>query len=241
MMLKTTKVAALAAACCLTACGQQTVSREETFEAAKSQIVAKATLDDGSTIEFLKVENGDVMIQSLSQNIEAHPLLQRYAQKELSVTELFEQATGESAPQALTAAASAMPDELAASPIEDGASHGLPEGSLGVSQAPLTAAQFTTTWCAGNYSFKYCWPNQVGNPWVQRTSKWLDGVVNAINGNVRIRYRMYYSSAWHTAQDVYVLQGWVLHYYYHGSDIPRRFEVLGNNGKLHHFSVRGID
>jgi hypothetical protein len=66
-------------------------------------------------------------------------------------------------------------------------------------------------------------------------------VVNAINGNVRIRYRMYYGGAWHTSQDVYVLLGWTLHYSYYGSDIPRRFEVLGNNGKLHHFSVRGHD
>ena len=79
----------------------------------------------------------------------------------------------------------------------------------------------------------YCWPQTSGNPWVQRKAYVFNGVVEALQHTIRARMRYQWLGSWHTAADVQVLPGHVMHRRL--SAWPRvrvRFEVLNNTHPL---------
>jgi hypothetical protein len=201
-------------------------------------VLAELTTADGATYTFLAIESGDVAVEVVAPAAVDASLL---SGAHTSLTALYESISGEPAPEALVLAErradenSASSTEVHVQPLQ------FDPGALkGTITLALTAAEFAATYCPGGYDFLYCWPDTGGNPWVQRTSTYFAGAMNATNCHTRFRYR-YYDGGWKTFRDRIAAPGEHFWYWMSGSKTSRRWEILNNGGCGVRFSAWGND
>ncbi|HKO48521.1 MAG TPA: hypothetical protein VJV79_12405 [Polyangiaceae bacterium] len=220
--------------------------------ASTTRVLAELKASDGTEYSFLQVATGDVAIGVGSdQPVDLSSILS----KTPSLSALYEKLSGKAAPAALVSAdrelaAKGAQKELESQASKDGS---VPQFDMGVRQTSpstndgvgrntqlLTSGEFQNLYCPSGWDFLYCWPNTGGNPYVQRTSWYLEGAMSATNCYTRFRYRYYDDGNWYTLVDRIANPGSHWHYYQYGSTRSRRFEILSNDGCGVRYSAFGL-
>ena len=231
---------------------EQSTPGAEASEASSAKLLAEVKMSDGTEYSFLQTTTGDLAIGvGANHALDLSDTLSRTP----SLSALYEKLSGRAAPDALRLADKQLAakgatteiealasSERTASPFNQGVRTSSPATSDGIGRSTqlLSSSEFQNSFCPSGYDFLYCWPDTGGNPWVQRTSWYLEGAMSATNCYTRFRYRYYDDGNWYTLVDRTASPGSYWYYYQYGSTRSRRFEVLNNDGCGVRFSVFGL-
>lgn len=158
--------------------------------------------------------------------------------------ELFELLAGKPAPQSLRDAVQRTASGTFLIDASDEGEAAIPSGATIL---PGTAAASDLcdiyNWAySGSNTFKYCWPNQYGTPWVKRKADHMSCRIDSVNGPQRARYRYKSGLNWHTSVDIWLGSGQSMQWTgnYQWAQRWRECKTVENpSSRKHHFRVVG--